>query len=274
MKIIGYIFWLTLLTVLTQVGGIILLLCIPIFVRINKNQSKRIKRWLLKSLSFVLIYVSLSFALVPTLARYTGRTLLPIWGNSQIKPLTIWTYLLNRHYVDPELLDILEDVSQEIQYKHPNTALSYLDANFPFIDGFPLIPHLSHNDGKKLDLAFFYLDSKTNSPLPNSSPSVIGYGVYESPRIGDQNTAKECDQQGYWQYGFMENVIPQWRKDEMILDEKRTRDLISLFVQKEKLGKVFLEPHLKKRMKLNHPKIRFHGCWAVRHDDHIHIQMN
>ena len=39
------------------------------------------------------------------------------------------------------------------------------------------------------------------------------------------------------------------------------------------LGKVFIEPHLKDRMKLTNSKIRFHGCGAVRHDDHIHIQL-
>ncbi|MFT5619364.1 MAG: hypothetical protein ACI85I_002607, partial [Arenicella sp.] len=39
-------------------------------------------------------------------------------------------------------------------------------------------------------------------------------------------------------------------------------------------GKVFIEPHLKTRLGLeNYSKIRFHGCQAVRHDDHIHVQL-
>ena len=29
-----------------------------------------------------------------------------------------------------------------------------LDGGFPFLDGFPLLPRLSHDDGRKLDLAF------------------------------------------------------------------------------------------------------------------------
>jgi len=44
-------------------------------------------------------------------------------------------------------------------------------------------------------------------------------------------------------------------------------------LQQPNLGKVFVEPHLKTRMKLVDSKIRFHGCGAVRHDDHIHIQL-
>ena len=33
-----------------------------------------------------------------------------------------------------------------------NIEIHYLDANFPFINKFPLLPHLSHNDGKKIDI--------------------------------------------------------------------------------------------------------------------------
>ncbi len=33
------------------------------------------------------------------------------------------------------------------------------------------------------------------------------------------------------------------------------------------------KPHLKTRLKLSSAKIRFHGCQAVRHDDHIHVQL-
>jgi hypothetical protein len=36
---------------------------------------------------------------------------------------------------------------------------------------------------------------------------------------------------------------------------------------------MIVQPHLKSRLKLKSTKIRFHGCKAVRHDDHIHIQL-
>ena len=35
---------------------------------------------------------------------------------------------------------------------------------------------------------------------------------------------------------------------------------------------IFIEPHLKNRLKIGNNRIRFHGCKAVRHDDHIHFQ--
>ena len=35
----------------------------------------------------------------------------------------------------------------------------------------------------------------------------------------------------------------------------------------------WLEPHLKNRLGITHSKLRFQGCQAVRHDDHIDVQM-
>lgn len=43
-----------------------------------------------------------------------------------------------------------------MQQTEPQIRISYLDANFPFKDGFPLLPHLSHDDGRKVDIAFMY----------------------------------------------------------------------------------------------------------------------
>ena len=59
--------------------------------------------------------------------------------------------------------------------KYPGTILNYLEANFPFIDKFPLLPHLSHNDGKKLDVSFHYVNAKTGEHT-NVVPSWLGYG--------------------------------------------------------------------------------------------------
>ena len=38
--------------------------------------------------------------------------------------------------------------------------------------------------------------------------------------------------------------------------------------------KIFIEPHLKQRLGIKNQKVRFHGCGAVRHDDHIHLQIH
>ncbi|MBB3160132.1 hypothetical protein FHS25_000564 [Rhizobium laguerreae] len=39
------------------------------------------------------------------------------------------------------------------------------------------------------------------------------------------------------------------------------------------LRKIFIEPHLKNALGIADSHIRFQGCRAARHDDHIHIQV-
>jgi len=94
-----------------------------------------------------------TFIIIPMIAIFFGRE--RITNSKNIAPTNFMTELLNRNYVKPELNIIL----QELAHKLPEgVELKYLDANFPFFDGFPLLPHLSHNDGKKLDLSFIYED--------------------------------------------------------------------------------------------------------------------
>jgi len=61
--------------------------------------------------------------------------------------------------------------------------------------------------------------------------------------------------------------------EELIFSEKGTRKIINSFLKSKKLGKLFIEPNLKKRLSLKDNRVRNHGCRAVRHDDHIHIQL-
>ena len=155
--------------------------------------------------------------------------------------------------------------------KFEGTTTNYLDANFPFFNGFPLMPHLSHNDGKKLDIAFYYTSSNEQT---NEAPSFIGYGVYDEPKPGESDYPSTCEQRGYWQYGLLSSVVPQWNTDKFEVDVERTRELIKLLSEDNLTSKIFIEPHLKERWKLNgYNNIRFHGCQAVRHDDHIHTQI-
>jgi hypothetical protein len=156
--------------------------------------------------------------------------------------------------------------------KFPETRVNYLDASFPFIDKFPLIPHLSHNDGKKLDLSFCYRDTRTGEPT-NECPSFIGYGICEEPLPNEIITADFCGDKGYWQYSFLTKVIPQDNKRDFTFDSDRTKELVTLFMTQPTISKIFIEPHLKTRLNLTSDKIRFHGYQAVRHDDHIHVQL-
>lgn len=189
-----------------------------------------------------------------------------------LAPLTFLTPLLNRHYVRPELSKAAQVAAIQMNEKFPGTSVQYLDANFPFLDGFPLIPHLSHNDGKKLDLAFFYDDSQTGKDT-NDAPSFIGYGICEEPNPGEENTAELCDKQGHWQYSFLTAIIPQSNKAYFSFENERTGALVNLLASQGSIGKIFIEPHIKSWLGLMSRKIRFHGCQAVRHDDHIHVQL-
>ena len=56
-------------------------------------------------------------------------------------------------------------------------------------------------------------------------------------------------------------------------DEPRTQKLLRLLSNEKAIKKIFIEPHLKNRMYLNSSKIRYHGCQAVRNDDHIHVEL-
>ena len=260
------------LTSLTQVGGVVYL--ISSFLQ-SRLRNLNVNKWVKKGsflLSFIGIYSLTTFFIVPLLAEPLGRVPLPVIEKNHLKPLNIWTCFLNRNYVTPELRDAIFDISIKMNDKHNGTVTNYLDANFPFIDKFPLLPHLSHNDGEKLDLSFFYKDSKT-AAFSNESPSWIGYGISEEPIKNELNTPLICDNKGYWQYSLLRKIVDQSNKVNFSFDNKRNKDLLILLSSSSQIRKIFIEPHLKTRLNLRSDKIRFHGCQAVRHDDHIHIQL-
>lgn len=269
-KILIFLF----LTVFTQAGGLIYLVYQPLGIIAKKRWSG--KKQLFARIGICLgLYLIFTLSIIPPIAKQFGRVPMPYYAtkSTPIKPLTILTCLLNRHYVRPVLKEQIIRTSKRIAKEFPNSRIAYLDANFPFWNGFPLLPHLSHNDGKKLDLAFLYKNSTTGK-IVNNSPSSYGYGVYEGPQKGEVNQPNICRKKGYWQYSFLEKITPQGKKESIVLDQERTKRLLQLLAQSKAIQKIFIEPHLKTRWGLsNYRKIRYHGCHAVRHDDHIHVQL-
>ena len=261
-----------LLTILTQVGGVVYVVSLMLFRFTDRLAKTLLQRRLYRSLLFLVCYGLATFVLVPKLAVRMGRVPLPVFTTNHVQPLTVMTCLLNRHYVRRELRQVAYDVAMKMNERFPGTKVNYLDANFPFFNGYPLFPHLSHSDGKKLDLAFLYLDKQT-AEYRDDAPSIIGYGIGDEPLPGERNTAGECAEKGYWLYSLMRNLMPQGSKNNFVTDAKRTRVMINLFAGHPSIGKLFLEPHLKTRWGLSSGKIRFHGCRAVRHDDHVHVQL-
>lgn len=273
-KITLYLIICVLFTVLTQIGGLVFLLSWFIYRRIIKKATAHFKPTLLiKILTFASLYLFVTFLLVPIIAKPFGRVPLPVFTTKHIRPVNVWTCILNRNYVRPELKSMFEKVAQTMHDRYEGTEIQYLDANLPFFDGFPLVPHLSHNDGRKLDLAFFYTDKRTGQKT-NDKPSFSGYGVFEVPRPNELNSIETCLEKGYWQYDFNKYMAFGTQQEQLIFDEERTKAMIELFSEAPGIEKMFLEPHLKTRLQLNsNNTVRFHGCQAVRHDDHLHIQI-
>jgi hypothetical protein len=221
----------------------------------------------------VLIYLDFTFLIIPPIAALFGRERLPVFERNHLGPRTIWTVLLNRHYVRPQIKTVALKISSEMGERHPNIRINYFDANHPFLKGYPLFPHLSHNDGKKLDLGFIYMD-KEGKDLSDNTPSVVGYGISEEPINGEYNRPLECSRNSKnWMYNFMRNIYPQAAKVDYIFNQQISKELINKFAKESSISKVLLEPHLKVRLKLNSTKIKQVQCGSVRHDDHFHVQI-
>lgn len=237
---------------MTQVGGIIWLLSIVVSQRLKKK----------KRLVFPIIYLIFNLIIIPPVAKVFGREPLPTFGQN-VKPRN-WVYpLMFRNYVNPNLKTLLINTSNET-----NLTITYLDANFPFADGFPLLPHLSHNDGNKIDLSFYYLDESGIST--NKKPSISGYGAFV---MNKNETSEVCKENEYWQYDYPK-YLTFGTINKLEFDKIKTRQLLAALLSQSKTEKIFIEPYLKISMSLsNESKIRFHGCKAVRHDDHIHLQI-
>ncbi len=250
------------LTVISQIGGIIYILYCLVLSLLKKKIP-----YYGHLLLFSCFYLICCLVIVPPIAKYGGRVALPYGSDAMIKPHQIGTVLLNRHYVRPALYQLLEEVSEDMEAKYPDMKISYLDACFPFINQFPLLPHLSHDDGKKIDLAFQY---ERDGEKTNKNPGWLGYGVYIEPTDKSPSLNRCLSENPIYDGGkyFHFRKYPAYT-----LDTKRTAAIIRTILSKPSCQKIFIEPHLKTRLGLQHSKIRFHGCHSVRHDDHIHVQI-
>jgi hypothetical protein len=274
LTLLSYLLLCVLLTIVTQIGGVVFILCWLLYRFFIVQKTAHIQqKFLLKISTFVTGYLLATFLIVPFVAPIFGRVALPIFLHKNIRPVNMLTCVLNRNYVRPALKKAVEDVAEQLKTVYPDTEIQYLDANMPFLDGFPLIPHLSHSDGRKLDIAFFYTNTHTALPT-NGKPAWSGYGVFAGPEAGERDRIKECRAQGYWLYDKAK-YMSFWKNEaDFVLEKDRTRKMTQLFAAHRSIEKMFIEPHLQSRLHLEkEPKIRLHGCKAVRHDDHLHIQI-
>ncbi|WP_241448751.1 hypothetical protein [Aquimarina pacifica] len=218
-------------------------------------------------ITFVTVYLIFSLVIVPIVAPIFGREKVKHINN--IYPVNYMTVLLNRNYVRPDLNKMLQNTAKELE--NTGIYIHYLDANFPFMDSFPLLPHLSHSDGKKIDVSLIY--ETPEGIISSSQKSMSGYGVFEPPKTKEFNQIAICLKNGYLQYDFPKYVTFGKINKNLSFSDAGTKRLIQGFLKSNLLGKLFIEPHLKQRLRLNNTKVKYHGCQAVRHDDHIHLQL-
>lgn len=235
------------LTVLTQLGGIAWLIAC---------MTRR------KLIVFVLAYAVL-WSVAQVAAPMAGRVPLPCTGGPLRVQSTVYCVGM-RNFVSPRLANVAETAAQKMAAQFPGTITLALDGGFPFLDGFPLLPHLSHDDGDKLDFAFFYTGSD-GVYLPGKTRSPIGYWAFET--LSDQT----CPQQWptmRWDFVALQTLWP-----DRPLEPERTRALIAALAADGRVEKLFVEPPLAQQLGVSGAKIRFQGCRAARHDDHIHVQL-
>ncbi len=270
LKLLGHTLAVVLLTVVTQIGGIAYLLALLL-----RGLLFRRTRWpsLALALPFLLFYSVGTLALGTELFTYRVPVSCINSAGRVLAPASPMTCLLNRHYVLPDLYYTIEALSGHMAQRFPGTKTQVLDAGFPFGDDFPLLPHLSHDDGRKVDLAFYY-QGRNGTYERGALASPLGYWGFEDPRPGDpQPCAGRADPMTLrWDMAWWQ---PLNRKD-LTLDEERTKAALEWLTTEGKrygIERILLEPHLKRRLGLTSDMIRFQGCGAARHDDHIHLQV-
>jgi len=271
-----YVLLLLALTLLTQVGGAVLLLStIVVWSIFPSGLLSRSTAFLFHIVAFAALYVCVSFLLIPEVARTQGRVQL------QCKPTEMKPYgalspiycILNRNYAVPQVETALSRMADALAGRRPGTVVSYLDAGFPFFDRWPMLPHLSHRDGRDIDLAFFYTD-ENGTYLPGKARSPLGYWGFEQPPVGAElPCAGTPDGPSLrWDLDELQAHWPPYR-----LDEVRMQELLNWLITEgpgHGVAGLILEPHLAARLGAVSDLLRFQGCKAARHDDHIHVDFN
>jgi hypothetical protein len=255
------------LTALTQVGGVIYLVALAARRRLPQNPGVGLIA------AFVGLY-ALAWFPIQSVAALTGRVGLPCAERGALRVATPLYCALHRHYVRRATLRVAQQLAHALNERHPGTLTQTLDAGFPFFDGFPLLPHLSHDDGRRLDLAFYYADAESGHYARGALRSPIGYWAFEQPTPRERQPCRNARGPSLrWDQDWFQPLV---RRD-LVADRRRLTTALSwLSTEGRALGarRALIEPHLADRMQLDRRFVRFQGCRASRHDDHFHIDVN
>lgn len=163
----------------------------------------------------------------------------------------------------PDAQDVMRNVAAAVAQAHPGSKVHYMEASWPSGKR-PMPPHLSHGDGREIDVALFY-ETRSGVALPRP-PTPSGYYAFEPRRTGDIDPCAGQTRPG-------NNADPSPDRD-WRLDEVRTKTLIRALLDDTRVRRLLLEPHLKARLGFaKEARIRFPGCNTLRHDGHVHVDV-
>lgn len=234
------------LTIVTQIGGACYIVGLAVAARRGVWRGIGVA---------VLLYGALAAVVLPLTAPFWGRAALSCGAGSALY------CALNRHYGTPELAAVVGRVGAELQRRHPGSVVSILDAGFPLPLPMPLLPHLSHRDGRAVDLALFYEGRARAGAWP------LGYFAF-APAAAAESVVCERPGSLRWSLDWLQPLF-----DGLMLDHERTADLVRIAVADPAVRRALLHPDLSRRLGIRSDKLRFAGCHAARHDDHLHIEV-
>lgn len=192
-----------------------------------------------------------------------GLVRLPCEGEARLRAANRNYCNKDRNYVTPAAQSVMRDLAVTVAAAHPDAIVHYMEASWPSGKK-PMPPHLSHGDGREIDVALFY-ETRAGVALQRP-PTPSGYYAFEPRRRTDADPCAGKTRPG-------NNADPpevrDWR-----LDEVRTRTLIRALLDDRRVRRLLLEPHLKKRLGFaSEDRIRFPGCNTLRHDGHVHVDV-
>jgi hypothetical protein len=252
------------LTAASQVGGIIWFAVFFLWLLFKYKTP-----FIFKLVSFIGIYLLIVIYLIPPLAEMNGKVPLPNSKKGNLIPHNVLYPLLNRNYVTPNTLAVLLRTAKKINDENPELKLVYLDSSFPFGKEMPLLPHISHSNGRKVDLSFAYTK---NGVQMNSGSCTTGYGNYVEPKPNEVDQTSICLSEGHVLYDASK-YAGFGKRPGYVFDEVNTKLIIEKLLENPETSRIYFETHLKQRLGITSEKVRSTGCWAVRHDDHIHFQI-
>jgi len=178
-------------TVLTQIGGVVLLTAWIVAYRLGIPRGRA--RVAATAAIFLALHVVASESVVPFAASHIAdRARLPCgWARTaMLEPASAIFCLANRNYVTVRTYDMAMALAMDAHAADPAGQILYLDAGFPFVDGWPLLPHLSHRNGRSVDLALAYRDGETGLPLPGAHALLSATAPSSSRRRGKRRLVR------------------------------------------------------------------------------------